>query len=86
MYISLGNRSAEAKMKWLLFQTAEKKCVPSALNWNCSSDIVDDKSCSATIQNAPFKRYTTKRELMTYQCGLPWGSFTKTILRISFKW
>ena len=49
------------------------------------------QSCSTTIQSALSKRHMAKKRIDDpkvdpINVDPPWGSFTKTILRISFKW
>ena len=83
-HISIFSVTLKRIQQCAIFQTPGKKCVPSALNWNDWSYIVNDKSCSATVQNVPSKKNAPKENPINVDP--PWGSFTKTILRISFKW
>ena len=52
--------------------------------------LFNNKSCSATIQRVLSARHMEKENWWhkkgPYQCGPRWGSFTKSILRIFFKW
>ena len=74
----------------LLYTKPLEKCVSYALNWNYWSYIFNNKVCSVTIRRALSKRHTTKEsddpKVDPINVDPPWGSFTKTILRISFKW
>ena len=74
----------------LLYTKPLEKCVSYTLNWNYWSYIFNNKGCSVTIQRALSRRHTTKESDDSKEDPInvdrPWGSFTKTILRISFKW